>query len=316
MEDMNINELEEMLSPKAEFKASPSLKDKVIAEARDIAMRESESMKSDDDRDTKDIPHIVLLKPKIRRSIYIIGAIAAAACVLVGFIIFGGDGRKTEIQRPAIAKVTKPKMEKVSEKRGTDTVFVQQEEDVTAEPVHEQPLLARETTETEDVGLAYEETDDGIEYYYIPVSGREIKTKPKPVVNTQMMDDCIARMSKQYKVEPLVFDCQDSQQTGRTEIAYDFPDEKGNMIMAQMAKVASKYVEQNEDLNYIYSRNQFIMQLQNGEPNSPIIDTWQAERTNGRIIIYRTHSVGDNIALSGCFLEYKDRNVNMRGDIM
>lgn len=302
MEDMNINELEEMLSPKAEFKASPSLKDKVIAEARDIAMRESESMKSDDDRDTKDIPHIVLLKPKIRRSIYIIGAIAAAACVLVGFIIFGGDEKNTEIQRPAIAKVTKPKTEKVGEERGADTVFVQQEENVTAEPANSQ-LQARNVTATD--GDVPTESDADMEEFYMESLAQ--LTDTIPFVSTKMMDDCIAKLSATYKVEPKVFECSDNQASGRTEMAYDFPDEKGNKIMSQLLKVACKYMEQNEDLTYVYSRNQFVMQLQNGRIDSPVVDTWQAERTNGHIIIYRTHHIGYNTASSACMVEYKER---------
>ena len=316
---IDINELETMLSPKAEFKASPTLKDKVIAEAKNMAMMDSEPVRTEDDNDTTDIPHIVRLKPKIRL-IYIIGVAAVAACVLLGFILFSHDDTAPGTPQPSIAEVTP---EKTIPQPSADTLYrdiadpaVTDVSALTAEPAHEQPLLAQQTAVTEAEELADEDADGDIVCYYIPMSGPKKKSKPKPEISTQMMDDCIARLSKQYGVKPLDFDCSDPQQTGRTEKAYDFPDEKGNMIMAQLAQVASIYVEQNEDLNYFYSRNQFIMQLQNGSPNSPVIDIWQAERTNGRVIIYRTHTIGFNLASSDCFLEYKDKNINMRGDIM
>ena len=300
---LDINELETMLGPKTEFKASPTLKDKVIAEARNMAMNGSEPVRTEDGNDIKDIPHIVPLKPKIR-PIYIIGVAAVAACVLLGFILFSHDDTESGTPQPAIAKVTP---EKTIPQRSADTVRqVIDETDVpivTTKTAHGQPLLAQHsTTVKEAVPMESEDGDDAID-----IASLLPLVDTIPFVSTKMMDDCIAQLSAQYDVEPQVFECSDNQASGRTEMAYNFPDEKGNKIMSQLLKVACKYMEQNEDLTYIYSRNQFIMQLQNGRIDSPVVDTWQAERTNGHIIIYRTHHIGYNTASSACMVEYKER---------
>ena len=295
MEDININDLEELLSPQAEFKASDTLKDSILEEVRKMSLSGA-GIAEISDNDLSTTAKVVRLKPKIRRGWYVAAASAVAACVLFCFMITRETSAPSaDGQQVASTSV----IEKDTPKNAANAPT----------QVSDEPLEAAHIAEDKRTG----HDEDVIE---VDVENSMPVVDTIPFVNPQMMDDCIAQLSSHYNVKPETFNCSEKHSADRTEMAYNFPDEKGNNITSQLIMVASKYIQENKNLNFVCSTSQFVMQLHNGRIDSPVIDTWEAKRTNGRIIIYRTHSIGFESASSACLIEYKDRNINMQGDIL
>ena len=124
------------------------------------------------------------------------------------------------------------------------------------------------------------------------------------------MDSFIARLAANYNVKQGELKCTQSAGSNVASCVYVFPDTKEIDLFSRLLQVACWYSDETPGYLLNFSHQQFFFELKDMRKQLKYL--WIAERINGKILLYSTHSSIDAVTSSACYQEYRDELMNTK----
>ncbi|MBO4673709.1 MAG: hypothetical protein J5616_05115 [Bacteroidaceae bacterium] len=118
------------------------------------------------------------------------------------------------------------------------------------------------------------------------------------------MDEFIAKFAAYNEVEPVALSCMQTGDSTVAIAAYIFPDTKELDVFARLLQCACWYDDATPGYHLNFSHLQFFFELKDERKSLKYL--WIADRINGKILLYGTHSpIGTTIS-SECYQELRN----------
>ncbi|MBO4452049.1 MAG: hypothetical protein J5770_06490 [Bacteroidaceae bacterium] len=117
------------------------------------------------------------------------------------------------------------------------------------------------------------------------------------------MDRMIAQMAAYYKVQGLELNCSNNDDFMNGTM-YVLPDDEDIDIIGRLYATLLRFDTSAPNIQLMCSSEQFFFCMTNERDGKTTEDYWMAERSRGRIYLYRTQSTADEPVSSACFFEY------------
>ena len=136
-----------------------------------------------------------------------------------------------------------------------------------------------------------------------------IPNEPHPTTNDphaltpENMDRMIAQMAAYYKVQGLELNCSNNDDSMNGTM-YVLPDDEDIDIIGRLYATLLRFDTSAPNIQLMCSSEQFFFCMTNERDGKTTEDYWMAERSRGRIYLYRTQSTADEPVSSACFFEY------------
>ncbi len=123
-------------------------------------------------------------------------------------------------------------------------------------------------------------------------------------VDPSRIDDFVMKFANYYHVETVSLDCgTDSAQTDIVHLVRVFPDTKEVDVFGRMLKVAISIDNQTPGYHLNFSQQKFYFILHDERKGLRYL--WLAERVNGQILLYATHSPINMEMTYDCYQKYR-----------
>ncbi|MBO4565202.1 MAG: hypothetical protein J5720_07190 [Bacteroidaceae bacterium] len=136
-----------------------------------------------------------------------------------------------------------------------------------------------------------------------------IPKEPRHTINDphaltpENMDRMIAQMAAYYKVQGLELNCSNNDDFMNGTM-YVLPDDEDIDIIGRLYATLLRFDTSAPNIQLMCSSEQFYFCLTSERNGKKTEDYWMAERSRGRIYLYRTQSTDDEPVSSACFFEY------------
>lgn len=117
------------------------------------------------------------------------------------------------------------------------------------------------------------------------------------------MDRMIAQMAAYYKVQGLELNCSNNDDL-KNGTMYVLPDDDNIDIIGRLYATLLHFDTSAPNIQLMCSSDQFFFCMTSEKDGKTTEDYWMAERSRGRIYLYRTQSTADESVSSACFFEY------------
>ena len=194
---------------------------------------------------------------------------------------WGLRGDKTDFLPLALPQGRERGRERSANERPTKSVEVVSVIEV---PVIEEPVKAEDTTP--------------------PIPNETHPTTNDPhALTPENMDRMIAQMAAYYKVQGLELNCSNNDDFMNGTM-YVLPDDEDIDIIGRLYATLLRFDTSAPNIQLMCSSEQFFFCMTNERDGKTTEDYWMAERSRGRIYLYRTQSTADEPVSSACFFEY------------
>ncbi len=122
------------------------------------------------------------------------------------------------------------------------------------------------------------------------------------------MEDFIVKFAAYHGVEQMPLDCSHSADSTVVSAVYVFPDKKEVNVFGRLLQAACWYDDATPGYLLNFSYQQFFFCLKDLRLGLKYL--WIAERLNGKILLYSTHSPIDAEVPSECFRNERDKLTN------
>lgn len=156
-----------------------------------------------------------------------------------------------------------------------------------------------------------------------PEPAKVKKTSPKPSLPKEkesapqtekslpapsQMDDFIAQLAAYYKVDQLPVDCIMAEDSNALSTVYVFPDTEEESVLDKLLQAACCYDDETPGYYLTFSPHQFFFELKDEQKQLKYL--WLAERSEGQILLYSTHSSISTTGSSDCFLNARNQLIH------
>lgn len=117
------------------------------------------------------------------------------------------------------------------------------------------------------------------------------------------MDRMIAQVATYYNVEGLELNCSNNDDL-KNGTMYVLPDDENIDIIGRLYSTLLHFDTSAPNIQLIYSSEQFLFCLTSERNGKVTEDYWIAERSRGRIYLYRTSSTDDEPFSTACFFNF------------
>lgn len=132
----------------------------------------------------------------------------------------------------------------------------------------------------------------------------ETNTDTIPYQDPARVDEFIEKLAAYYEVKQGELECSQPVDSTVVSTVYVFPDKKEIDVFSRLLQVACCYSDETPGYFLSFSHQQFFFELK--DLRKELQYRWVAERVNGKILLYGTHSpIGTNVS-SACYQEYRD----------
>lgn len=259
------------------------------------------SKQADQEREAKKLP------------LWIRVASVAAACLLavslIGYTLYNYYTAKPQegeriVQHPTYQPKEEPKMmvkvkkemkaEVKKEVEKKVAVNVEADEEATTEKEVEESVVVKVEEEVVPTAIyASNETTDST--YQDP----------------SRMDEFIAKFATYNEVEPVALSCMQTGDSTVAIAAYIFPDTKEVDVFARLLQCACWYDDATPGYHLNFSHLQFFFELKDERKSLKYL--WIADRINGKILLYGTHSPIGTTVSSECYQGLRDELMHANG---
>jgi len=233
-------------------------------------------------------------------------AVAASLLVLIGIgvTLMPSKDTKSDIQKEpeALVAQTMPKVKQQEQ----DSISHEKKTPAVRKPrtkVKEKPAVPK--VSTVEAIRANNSKDPNLHY-----ASHSTTTDTIPYQAPSRMEGFIAKLAdyNHIKAEPL--DCSFNKKDSTViSVAYVFEDTKELNLFARLLQAACWYDTKTPGYLLNYSHQQFFFCLKDLRLGLKYL--WIAERLNGKILLYGTHSPIDVEVSSECFQRYRDKLSNI-----
>ena len=119
------------------------------------------------------------------------------------------------------------------------------------------------------------------------------------------MDDFITKFASHCNVPPAALKCSLQADSTVVSSVYVFPDQKDIDVFGRLLQAAVTYGDDTPGYLLNFSHQQFFFQLKDLHLQQQYL--WIAERLNGKILLYSTHSPIGAAMSSACYQEYRNQ---------
>lgn len=138
----------------------------------------------------------------------------------------------------------------------------------------------------------------------------ETNSETIPYQDPARVDEFIEKLAAYYEVKQGELECSQPVDSNVVSAVYVFPDKKEIDVFARLLQVACCYSDETPGYLLNFSHRQFFFELK--DLRKELQYRWVAERVNGKILLYGTHSpIGTNVS-SACYQEYRDELMHTR----
>ena len=138
----------------------------------------------------------------------------------------------------------------------------------------------------------------------------ETNTDTIPYQDPARVDEFIEKLAAYYEVKQGELECSQPVDSTLVSTVYVFPDKKEIDVFSRLLQVACCYSDETPGYLLNFSHQQFFFELK--DLRKELQYRWVAERVNGKILLYGTHSpIGTNVS-SACYQEYRDELMHTR----
>ena len=128
-------------------------------------------------------------------------------------------------------------------------------------------------------------------------------------VDPSLIDDFIMKFANYYQVETVILDCDlDTSNTDSVNLVRIFPDTKEVDVFGRMLKVAISI--NNNTPGYHLNFSQFQLYFKLDDERKGLRYLWMAERVNGQILLFTTHSPIDTDPPFDCYQKFRELITN------
>ena len=117
------------------------------------------------------------------------------------------------------------------------------------------------------------------------------------------IDRMIAQMATYYNVQGLELNCSNNDDL-KNGTMYVLPDDENIDIIGRLYSTLLHFDTSAPNIQLIYSSEQFLFCMTSERNGKVTEDYWIAERSRGRIYLYRTRSTDDEPFSSACFFNF------------
>ena len=170
-------------------------------------------------------------------------------------------------------------------------------------PVEEDLLGLSQTTPKDEDIIIVDNTIDEQTDFSTPIE--EIAESPSDphALTPENMDRMIAQMAAYYQVEGLELNCSNNDDLSNGTM-YVLPDDDDIDIIGRLYATLLHFDTSAPNIQLMCSSDQFFFCMTSEKDGKTTEDYWMAERSRGRIYLYRTQSTADESVSSACFFEY------------
>lgn len=118
------------------------------------------------------------------------------------------------------------------------------------------------------------------------------------------MDDFIEKFARYNQVEPVALECALKGDSTMMSVAYVFPDKKELDVFGRLLQAACWYDDAIPGYHLNFSHLQFFFELKDERKGLKYL--WIADRINGKILLYSTHSPIGTTVSSECYQRLRD----------
>ena len=118
------------------------------------------------------------------------------------------------------------------------------------------------------------------------------------------MDDFIEKFARYNQVEPVALECALKGDSTMMSVAYVFPDKKELDVFGRLLQAACWYDDATPGYHLNFSHLQFFFELKDERKGLKYL--WIADRINGKILLYSTHSPIGTTVSSECYQKLRD----------
>lgn len=130
-----------------------------------------------------------------------------------------------------------------------------------------------------------------------------------PYQDPARVDEFISKLASVHAL-PIELTCSATMDSTVASAVYVFPDKKEVDVFGRLLQVACCYSDETPGYQLNFSHLQFFFQLKDMRLQLQYL--WIAERVNGKILLYSTHSPIDANVSSACYQEYRDELMHAR----
>lgn len=125
-----------------------------------------------------------------------------------------------------------------------------------------------------------------------------------PYQDPARVDEFIAKLADNYNVKQGELQCSVTLDSCVASAVYVFPDLKEIDVFGKLLQVACWYKSESPGYRLSFSNQQFFFELK--DLRRQLQFRWIAERINGKILLYGTHTPLGTKESSACYQEYRD----------
>lgn len=125
------------------------------------------------------------------------------------------------------------------------------------------------------------------------------------------MDEFIVKFAAYNEVEPVSLKCSQKNDSTMSIAAYIFPDTKEVDVFARLLQCACWYDDATPGYHLNFSHLQFFFELKDERKGLKYL--WIADRINGKILLYSTHSPIGTTVSSECYQGLRDELMHANG---
>ena len=118
------------------------------------------------------------------------------------------------------------------------------------------------------------------------------------------MDDFITEFANYNQVAPVALECSLKGDSTMMSVAYVFPDKKELDVFGRLLQAACWYDDATPGYHLNFSHLQFFFELKDERKGLKYL--WIADRINGKILLYSTHSPIGTTVSSECYQKLRD----------
>lgn len=243
------------------------------------------------------------------KNIWIAAACIAAAAILI-LTIWSQKNQEPIRKEPLMAKkqaqtITLPPSNHITDEPITSPspVKKQKVKSMSEEPVEEDLLSLSQTTPKDEDIIIVDNTIDEQSNLSAPIE--EIAESPSDphALTPENMDRMIAQMAAYYQVEGLELNCSNNDDLSNGTM-YVLPDDDDIDIIGRLYATLLHFDTSAPNIQLMCSSDQFFFCMTSEKDGKTTEDYWMAERSRGRIYLYRAQSTADESVSSACFFEY------------
>lgn len=166
-----------------------------------------------------------------------------------------------------------------------------------------QPLIEVRQDDTDVIVDDTEVLDDNL-YYASHITDDSLSYQPP-----SRMEEFIGKIADYNGVKVDSLDCSSEDDSKSACVAYVFEDTDELNLFGRLLQAACWYSDTTPGYLLNYSRKQFFFRLEDRRLGLNYL--WIAERINGKILLYGTHSPLNAEVSSDCYREYRDKLMNI-----